>query len=290
MSQVMKPADIARLRQAGQSAGVAGRDHGGVHRGRPGPGGEPVYPADLAGRRPARDDGGPRPFTGPGSEVLPRWSPDGQRAGVRGYRRRRPVADMRAAGHRRRGAAGRVLGRRARSPSWSGRRTAARWRSPPGTRTRASTAPTAKQRRDQDIPPRRITRLLYRFNGAGWTADRPSRVFVVAADGSARRARSRRGRSRRPGWRGRRTPRSLAFASGRHEDWDLDLAVDLWVVRGRRQREPETGHQRRSRPTRCRRGRRTGPAGLLTSTRPRWRTRGTGRSRSSTSPRARSRC
>jgi dipeptidyl aminopeptidase/acylaminoacyl peptidase len=89
---------------------------------------------------------------------------------------------------------------------------------------------TDGQRAGKDMPPRRITRLLYRFNGTGWTADRPSRVFVVPADGSA----SARAVTDGPfeaselAW----SPDSalIAFVSGRHEAWDLDLAIDLWTV------------------------------------------------------------
>src|SRR6266545_256490 len=33
-------------------------------------------------------------------------------------------------------------------------------------------------------PPRRITRLFYKLDNEGWTADRPSHLFVVPADGS----------------------------------------------------------------------------------------------------------
>src|SRR5580704_8530276 len=78
MTQVMEPGDIARLRQLGNprvspdGAAVAFT----------------VADPDLEANRYTRriwlapagaDDGGPRPFTGQGSEVLPRWSPDGQR-------------------------------------------------------------------------------------------------------------------------------------------------------------------------------------------------------------------
>src|ERR1700691_6096039 len=96
-----------------------------------------------------------------------------------------------------------------------------------------------EQRRDQDIPPRRITRLLYRYNGAGWTADRPSRVFVVVADGSAQPRPLTPGPFEASGLAWSPDSRSLAFASGRHQDWDLDLAVDLWVVPADGSGEPE---------------------------------------------------
>src|SRR5215472_3651697 len=67
------------------------------------------------------------------------------------------------------------------------------------------------------MPPRRISGLLYRFNQAGWTVDRPARVVTPGPFEAA-------GLSWSP------DSRSLAFASARHEERDLDLAVDLWVV------------------------------------------------------------
>src|SRR6202050_3427628 len=84
MSQVtdspscMCPADIGRVRQLGDPR--VSPDGGTVAF--------TVTDPDLEGNRytrriwlvPAREPGaGPRPFTGPGSEQLPRWSPDGRR-------------------------------------------------------------------------------------------------------------------------------------------------------------------------------------------------------------------
>jgi dipeptidyl aminopeptidase/acylaminoacyl peptidase len=86
------------------------------------------------------------------------------------------------------------------------------------------------ERREQDMPPRRVSRLLYRLNGAGWTSDRPARVFVVAADGSAPPRRVTPGPFEAAGLAWSPDSRSLAFGSGRHENWDLDLAEDLWTV------------------------------------------------------------
>ena len=87
-----------------------------------------------------------------------------------------------------------------------------------------------EQRRARDMPPRRVSGLLYRFNQAGWTVDRPARVFVVAADGSAPARAVTPGPFEAAGLSWSPDSRTVAFASARHEERDLDLAVDLWVV------------------------------------------------------------
>lgn len=90
--------------------------------------------------------------------------------------------------------------------------------------------PPGEQRKGKDMPARRITRLYSRLDSQGWVVDRPQRVMVVPADASAAP------RILTPGpfqasdvtW----SPDSsqVAFASARHDTWDLDGAVDLWSV------------------------------------------------------------
>jgi dipeptidyl aminopeptidase/acylaminoacyl peptidase len=233
----MTPADIARLRQLGDP--------------RVSPDGatvaftvaDPDVEANRYTRRiwlvPASaDGGGPRPFTGPGSEVLPRWSPDGQRLAfaVAGDDGRSQICVLPVTG-----GGERLTVCEADAPV-----TELEW-SPDGS----ALAYTARdpdpehygsggeKRRDQDIPPRRINRVLYRFNAVGWTADRPSRVFVVAADGSELPRPVTPGPFEAAGLAWSPDSRSLAFASGRHAEWDLDLAIDLWVVPADGSREPE---------------------------------------------------
>lgn len=234
MSQVtdssagMRPADIGRVRQLGDPQ--VSPDGSTVAF--------TVTDADLERNRyvhriwlvPADGSGsGPRPFTGPGSEHLPRWSPDGRRLAfaVTGDDGRSqicvlPVAD----------GGERLVICRTEAPvtelEWApdGRALAFAARDPDPARYGRD----GEQRRDKDLPPRRITSLLYRFNQAGWTVDRPVRIFVAAADGSAPARTVTPGPFEAAGLSWSPDSSSLAFASGRHEGHDLDLAVDLWVV------------------------------------------------------------
>ena len=228
MSQVMRPADIARMRQLGDP--------------RVSPDGSAVAftvtDPDLEANRythriwlaPAGADGGaPRPFTGPGSEVLPRWSPDGRSLAFAavGDDGRSQICVLPVTGGGERlvvCSADAPVTELEWSPDGSALAFAARDPDPGQYGT------GGEKRRDQDIPPRRITQLLYRYNGAGWTVDRPSRVFVVAADGSAPPHPLTPGPFEASGLAWSPDSRTLAFASGRHQDRDFDLAVDLWVV------------------------------------------------------------
>jgi dipeptidyl aminopeptidase/acylaminoacyl peptidase len=233
MSQVtnsaasMRPADIGRLRQIGDP--------------RVSPDGDTVafsvVDPDLEGNRythriwlvPARGSGDPRPFTGPGAEQLPRWSPDGTRLAftVTGEDGRSQVCVIPVA----------TGGERLTVCSTEAPVTELEW-APDGLALAfaardpdpVSYGGPGEQRRDQDIPSRRISRLLYRYNGDGWTVDRPRRIFVVAADGSAPARSVTPGPFEASGLAWSPDSRSLAFASARHDGWDLDLAIDLWVV------------------------------------------------------------
>jgi dipeptidyl aminopeptidase/acylaminoacyl peptidase len=83
---------------------------------------------------------------------------------------------------------------------------------------------------DKKRAPRRLTRLQYKLDSVGWTADRPQHLFVVPADGSAEPVQLTDGdyEDHSPCW----SPdgRTLAFVSARHTDWDLEMVTDLYLV------------------------------------------------------------
>jgi dipeptidyl aminopeptidase/acylaminoacyl peptidase len=85
-------------------------------------------------------------------------------------------------------------------------------------------------RKAKDQPPRRITTLFSRIDTVGWTVDRRRHVLVVPADGSAAPRAVTEGPWDDGGLSWSPDGRKLAFTSTRHDDWDLDRAVDLFVV------------------------------------------------------------
>jgi dipeptidyl aminopeptidase/acylaminoacyl peptidase len=83
---------------------------------------------------------------------------------------------------------------------------------------------------ERDQPPRRIDTVRSRLDDVGWTVVRRRHVFVAAVDASTPPRQLTDGpfEHEHPSW----SPdgRSLAFAAARHDDWDLRLAVDLWIA------------------------------------------------------------
>jgi dipeptidyl aminopeptidase/acylaminoacyl peptidase len=79
-------------------------------------------------------------------------------------------------------------------------------------------------------PPRRITRLFYKLDNEGWTADRRHHIFIVATDGSSQPVQVTSGdyEDGSPTW----SPdgSKLAFISARHEDWDIVPVLDVYAV------------------------------------------------------------
>jgi dipeptidyl aminopeptidase/acylaminoacyl peptidase len=83
---------------------------------------------------------------------------------------------------------------------------------------------------DRDRPPRRIDTFLTRVDTIGWTVDRPRHVFTVPADGSRRPRPVTAGPFDEAGVAWSPDGERLVFAAARHEGWDLDFALDLFVV------------------------------------------------------------
>src|SRR6266508_2558501 len=78
--------------------------------------------------------------------------------------------------------------------------------------------------------PRRFTRLQYKLDDVGWTGVRRQHVFVVPADGSAEPTQLPHGdhEDAKPAWSPDGT--RIVFVSARHQDWDLSMATDLYLV------------------------------------------------------------
>jgi dipeptidyl aminopeptidase/acylaminoacyl peptidase len=114
------------------------------------------------------------------------------------------------------------------APSWS-----------PDSRTLAFAARVPDEGRygqDEDVtpdkePPRRITGLQYRRDGAGFLIDNRSHVFVVDADGEGEVRQVTKGDhdSAAVSW----SPDGawLVFTSARHDDREKDINSDVFVVR-----------------------------------------------------------
>ena len=167
----------------------------------------------------------PRAFTsGEHKDSTPRWSPDGRSiAFVRHEQdaKETKVCVIPAAG----GEARTLL-------TWKDEVSELVW-SPDGGRLaflgRDRDEERYGQEKEKDQPPRRITRLVSRIDSLGWIVDRPTHVFVAdVASGEVSQITSREFEDGGLSWSPDGT--ELAFAAGRHETWDLDLAVDLFTV------------------------------------------------------------
>ena len=83
---------------------------------------------------------------------------------------------------------------------------------------------------DKKRRPRRLTRLQYKLDSVGWTADRPQHLFTVPADGSSEPVQLTDGdyEDHSPSW----SPdgSTIAFISARHPDWDLEMVDDVYLV------------------------------------------------------------
>ncbi len=166
----------------------------------------------------------PRPFTsGARHDADPRWSPDGAQLAFTSNRegKARQLYVMPLAGGEPRKLTS--LKEDVTQPAWS----------PDGaTIVFVARVPGAAYDEEDDKrrQPRRFTRLQYKHDNVGWTADRRQHLFTVRADGSGEPVQLTDGdyEDSGPSW----SPdgATLAFVSARGPDWDIEPVSDVYVV------------------------------------------------------------
>jgi dipeptidyl aminopeptidase/acylaminoacyl peptidase len=78
--------------------------------------------------------------------------------------------------------------------------------------------------------PRKIERFFSRLNGEDWVFDRPSHVYLVAADGTGRPRNLTPGEFQHGGVAWLPDSSAVVTSAQRHDTWDQDFASDLYVV------------------------------------------------------------
>jgi dipeptidyl aminopeptidase/acylaminoacyl peptidase len=180
-----------------------------------------IWLADLSGET------RPRPLTrGDGKDVRARWSPDGRFLAFTSKREDEGsqlcVIPVSVAGEVR------TVARSAEDIedlAWS----------PDGTKLAYAARardPRYDEKKAKDQPPRRIERFFFRLDTVGWTIDRPRKLFVADVERDGPPVQVTSGDVDDHGLSWSPDGRSIAFTSSRHENWDIDRAVDLFAVAG----------------------------------------------------------
>lgn len=169
----------------------------------------------------------PRPLTaGERRDGKPRWSPDGRSLAFVSHRDSETASQLYVIPVDRGGEVAELA-------SWKEEIDALEW-SPDGTRIAFGARQRDEERygkeKAKDQPPRRVTRLFSRLDSVGFTVDRPRQLFVIPADGSAKPVAltSEEAGVGGLGWSPDGT--HVVFSASRHDDFDLDLIVDLFTV------------------------------------------------------------
>ncbi len=169
----------------------------------------------------------PRPLTsGDKNDGSPTWSPDGLSLAFvssRGYNKREAtlrVIPMGGPGELRTIA---TMNDGVDDVAWS-----------PDGRWVAFTSRTRHERYEAEDEswqaPRKIERFFSQLNGHGFVFDRPSHVYIVAADGTGTARNLTPGDFQHSGLEWLRDSSALITSAARHDTWDFDFASDLYLV------------------------------------------------------------
>lgn len=108
----------------------------------------------------------------------------------------------------------------------------------------AFTSRTRDERYEKDDvswqAPRKVERFFGRLNGEDWIFDRPNHVHVVRADGTGRVRNLTPGDFEHHGTAWLPDSSAVVTSAARHDTWDDDLAVDLYLVPLDADEQPDT--------------------------------------------------